>query len=47
MTYGRLVDICVNHEPVGRRNAQYLGWVRLITGLDVVADFLGLPEERN
>lgn len=47
VTYGRLVDICVHHEPIGRRNARYLGWVRLITGLDVVADHLGLPEEQD
>ena len=44
LTYDRLVDICVGHKAIGRRNAAYLGWVRLLLGLDAVADFYRLPE---
>ena len=44
-TYGRLVDICVMHQAIGRRNAAYLGWVRLILGLDAVADLFRLPRD--
>lgn len=43
-TYVRLVEICCDHDAIGRRNAAYLGWVRLITGLTEVADFYRLPE---
>lgn len=43
-TYWRLVDICVLGLPIGDSRASYLGYVRLIRGLNIVADYYILPE---